>query len=75
MTTPSPAQQISDDIRSLQTKVGDLQGIVRLTNARDTVEDLQTTVNSLAQKISSLRTRGYFFEKDMENQARAFVES
>jgi uncharacterized coiled-coil protein SlyX len=75
MTTPSPAQQITNDISSLQSKVGDLQGSVRLTKARDAVEDLQTTINGLAQRIATLRTRGYAFEKDMENQAQSFVQS
>lgn len=75
MATPSPAQQITNDISNLQSKVGDLQGSVRLTKARDAVEDLQTTVNGLAQRIATLRTRGYAFEKDMENQAQAFVQS
>ncbi len=75
MATPNPAQQIADEISSLQTKVGDLQGSVRLTKARDAVEDLQTTLNGLAQRIVTLRTRGYVFEKDLENQAQAFVGS
>ncbi|MCX6036922.1 MAG: hypothetical protein NTW99_03320 [Chloroflexi bacterium] len=75
MATPSPTQQITNDISNLQSKVGDLQGSVRLTKARDAVEDFQTTVNGLAQRIVTLRTRGYAFEKDMENQAQAFVES
>jgi len=75
MATPSPAQLIADEIRSLQSKVGTLQGSVRMTNARDAVEDLQTTLNDLAQRIATSRTRGYVFEKDMENQAQAFVES
>jgi chromosome segregation ATPase len=75
MATPNPAQQIANDIRSLQSKVGDLQGSVRLTKARDAVEDLQTTINALAQRIATLRTRGYVFEKDIENQAQALVGS
>ena len=75
MATPSPAQQIADQIRSLQSKVGDLQGSVRLTKARDAVEDLQTTVNGLAQRIATLRTRGYVFELDMENQAQTLSKS
>jgi len=75
MATPSPTQQITNDISNLQSKVGDLQGSVRLTKARDAVEDFQTTVNGLAQRIVILRTRGYAFEKDMENQAQAFVQS
>jgi hypothetical protein len=75
MATPNPAQQIADDIHNLQSKLGALQESVRLTKARDAVEDLQTTVNGLAQRVAILRTRGYFFEKDMEDQAHAFVES
>jgi uncharacterized coiled-coil protein SlyX len=75
MATPSPAQQIADEIRSLQSKVNDLQGRVRMTKVRDTVEDFQTTVNGLTQRIANLRTRGFVFEKEMENQAQAFVGS
>jgi hypothetical protein len=75
MATPSPAQQIADEIRNLQSKVGDLQGRVRLTKARDAVEDLQTTVSGLIQKIATFRTRGYVFEMDMENQAQALSQS
>ncbi len=75
MATPSPAQQIASDISSLQFKVGNLQGSVRLTKVRDAVEDVQTNVNGLGQRIATLRTRGYVFEKDIENQAQAFVES
>jgi hypothetical protein len=75
MATPSPAQQIADDIRSLQSKVGDLQGSVRLTKVRDAVEDLQTTVNGLAQRLATLRTRGYVFEMDMENQVQSLSKS
>ena len=63
------------DIRSLQSKVGDLQASVRLTKARDAVEDLQTTVNGLGQRVATLRTRGYVFEKDMESQTQNFVDS
>jgi uncharacterized coiled-coil protein SlyX len=75
MATPNPMQQVADDIRSVQSKVGDLQASVRMTKARDAVEDLQTTVNGLSQRVATLRTRGYFFEKDMENQAQVFVQS
>jgi hypothetical protein len=75
MATPSPAQQVADEIRNMQSKVSDLQGRVRLTNARDAVEDLQTTVNGFVQKIASLRTRGYVFENDIENQAQALSKS
>lgn len=72
-STPSPAQQISSEISSLQSKIGSLQESVRLTKARDAVEDVQTTIHGMAQRITSLRTRGYAFEKDLENQAQSFV--
>jgi len=75
MATPSPTQQIADEIQSLQSKVGDLQASVRLTKARDNIEDIQSTVNILTQRIASLRTRGYVFEKDLENQAQGFVKT
>jgi hypothetical protein len=73
--TPTPAQSISSEISSLQTKIGWLQENVRLTKARDAIEDVQTNINGMAQRIASLRTRGYFFEKDLENQSSSFVAS
>ena len=75
MATPNPAQEISADINALQTRVNDLQASVQLTKSREAVEELQTNVNGMAQRIASLRTRGYVFEKDMEGQAQAFVSS
>jgi hypothetical protein len=75
MATTNPAQQISDDIRALQNKIGSLQQSVQLTKTRDTVEDVQTNVNGMTQRILNLRTRGYVFEKDLESQAQAFVNS
>lgn len=75
MATPNPAQQITSEINALQTKIGWLQESVRLSKTRDAVEDLQTNVNGMAQRIASLRTRGYFFEKDLEGQAQSFVAS
>jgi hypothetical protein len=71
----TPNQQISDEISAMQSQIGSLQTGVRLTNARDSVEDLQTTVNGMAQRIATLRSRGYVFEKDLEAQAKAFAES
>ena len=75
MTTPSPAQQIASDISALQTKIGWLQESVRLTKTRDTIEDVQTNVNGMAQRLVSLRTQGYVFERDLENQAQSLVSS
>jgi hypothetical protein len=75
MTVPSPIQQTANDINALKTKIGWLQESVRLTKARDAVEDVQTNIHGMAQRITGLRTRGYVFEKDLENQAKAFTDS
>lgn len=73
MTTPSPAEQIASEISSLQTKIGWMQDSTRLKSALDTVEDLQTSVNGMQQRIAGMRTKGYVFEKDLEAQAADFV--
>lgn len=65
----TPAEKLNSEIKSLQGKVGDLQEQVRLSSARDKVEDLQTSVSNLDQTIKDLRTRGYVFGKDLESQA------
>jgi hypothetical protein len=75
MATPNAAQQMSEDINTLKSKIGDLQKGVQLIKARDAIEDVQTDVKGMAQRIASLRTRGYVFEKDLESQAQALVES
>jgi len=75
MATPNPAQQIADEISTLQSDVNRLQSSVRLASTRDAIEDLQTSLTGLAQYIAALRTRGYVFEKDLEGQAQALVKS
>lgn len=69
MATPSPAQKLASDISALQTQIASLQSSVRLKDARDAVEDLQTRINSAAQRIASLRQKGYVFEMKLEDQA------
>jgi len=68
----TPAEQLKSEISSLSSQVGRLQDAVRLSSVRDAVEDLQTTVSNLDQKIADLRTRGYVFGKGLENQAADF---
>jgi hypothetical protein len=75
MTTPNPAQELASEISALQSRVSDLQEHVRLADVRDAVGDLQTAVSGMQQRIATLRTRGYVFEKDIENQAKAFADS
>lgn len=73
MATPSPIQQLADDIHALTVRIGWLQNQVRLNRARDAIEDLQTRVSGLSQTIANLRAGGYVFEKELENQAETFA--
>ena len=75
MAAPNPNQQAAEDIRALQSKIEDLQDGVRLTETRQAVADLQATVNGLEARLTALRGRGYVFEKDLEGQAKALVDS
>jgi chromosome segregation ATPase len=72
MATSTPGQEIESRLFSLKTKLGWLQDGVRLSNARDALEDLGTSVNGMAQRIANLREKGYAFEKELENQAADF---
>lgn len=73
MSASTPAEQVESRLFSLKTKVGWMQDSARLTRTRDTVEDLTTGVNGMAQRIANLRQKGYVFEKELENQAADFA--
>ena len=47
MSDQSLAEQVKNDIQSLQSSLRDLQTSVRLTDIRDSVEDLGTSVNGM----------------------------
>ena len=72
MTTPSPIEQLHSEIDALQTRIGWMQDSARLKTALDAIEDLQTSVNGMLQRVIGLRTKGYVFEKDLEAQAADF---
>jgi hypothetical protein len=74
MSNQSLADQVRSDIQNLQSSLRDLQDAVRLSSVRDSVEDLQTSVNGMDQRIASLRERGYAFEKELEGKAADFAE-
>ena len=73
MATPTPIQQITNEVGSLKAKINSLQDGVRLTKTRDTLEDLQTTINNMGQRVATLRSKGYVFEKSLETQANDFA--
>ncbi len=72
MEEKSPAEAFAGKVDSLKTQVGWLQSEVRLQSARDAVEDMQTSTANLAQRIKDARTKGYVFDKDLEEKAAQF---
>ncbi|MBM3151333.1 MAG: hypothetical protein FJZ96_03870 [Chloroflexi bacterium] len=64
-----PSADLAARIDALQSQVNYLQDSARLNPVRDAVEDLQTTVNGMSQRIANLRQAGYVFEKELESQA------
>ncbi len=72
MTDQSLAEQVKNDIQSLQSSMRDLQTSVRMTDIRDSVEDLGSSVTGMDRRIQSLRERGYAFEKELEEKAADF---
>ncbi|MFZ6026608.1 MAG: hypothetical protein ACOYYS_02735 [Chloroflexota bacterium] len=72
-TTPTPAEQLASDIRSLQYDVDSLQREVKLSAVRDTIEDLDNQVTGLKQRIAETRRRGYAFGKGLEDKATDLV--
>jgi hypothetical protein len=64
-----PKEALARKIRSLQRDANDLQKEVRLATHRDRLEDLQTTVSGLAQRVQELRDRDYPFEKELMPKA------
>ena len=74
MPVQSPSEEIASAISSLQRRLSDLRGSVQLANIRDTIEDMLTTVNTLDQRIADLRSKGYAFDKDLEDQAEDFCQ-
>ncbi|GAB4421512.1 MAG: hypothetical protein Kow002_10480 [Anaerolineales bacterium] len=68
----SPAEQLRRDIASLQRSISTLEDKVRLRSVRDSVEDIQSTINGFDRQIADLRKRGYAFGKNLEAQATDF---
>ncbi len=69
MNTIGSQEQLRRDIASLQTSMNSLQSEARLTSVRNTVEDIQSHIGALPQKIRDLRARGYVHEKALETHA------
>jgi hypothetical protein len=73
MSTQDPVQELKREIDAVQSSINSLHSKVRLSDARDSVEGLQTLIASLPAKVKDLRARGYPFEKGLESTAADFA--
>jgi hypothetical protein len=73
MTEETPQQKMSSRLNTLHWDLEKLQSSARLSSVRDSVEDIETTVNGLAACIGDLRKRGYVFGKGLENKATSLL--
>ncbi len=73
MSNPDPMQTLQSDVSSLQSNVNSLQSKVRLNDARNALAEMDTNMSGLAQHVRDIRTRGYVFEKDLEEKANDFA--
>jgi hypothetical protein len=64
-----PGEETAKRVRKLQAKVVELQSRVRLTRVHDSVEDVGTQAESLPQRVADVRSRGYVFERALQDKA------
>ena len=72
MTEQTPQEKLNSKMSSIRSKVQSLQSEVRLSGVIDQVEDLDSDVHKLPQRIQGLRTKGYVFGKGLEAKAQAY---
>lgn len=73
MSTQDARNETVQQIQRLQSEVHSLHDQVRLSNIRDVMEDIETTISGFSQRVKDLRNRRYAFERNLENQARSFA--
>ena len=72
-TSPDPIQEFQQKINELQMEISSLVSKTDLSTIRDDVEDLNTNINMMSEKIKDIRTRGYVFGKDLEPRSSALL--
>jgi len=69
VSTKDPLEELKKEIDAVQSSINSLHSKVRLSDVRDSVEDLQADIAGLPARIKDLRARGYPFEKSLEGKA------
>jgi predicted nucleic acid-binding Zn-ribbon protein len=71
-TPPTLAEQVARDIAGIEIDLRKMHSQVRLSSLRDRLEDLETCIKGLPQKVENIRARQYAFESNLENRAADF---
>ena len=74
MTTPSLQDQVNSQLSNIRWSFEKLQKQVQLTSVRDSMEDFDTKLKGLPQRILTLRNRGYPFERLLESQGNDLLK-
>ncbi|MGD2145398.1 MAG: hypothetical protein PVH41_01740 [Anaerolineae bacterium] len=68
------SEETQAKLDDLQDQLGDLQESLLLTEVKNDMEELQTTLSLLPGKIERLRNRGYVFRSFLEKKAGVLAE-
>jgi len=74
MTTPSLQDQVNSQLSNIRWSFEKLQKQVQLTSIRDSMEDFDTKLKGLPQRILTLRNRGYPFERLLESHGNDLLK-
>jgi len=67
--TPSPAEQLAEEITTLQHDFSSLSGDISFASIQDELEDLESKAANLAPRVHALRAQSYAFERDLAQKA------
>ncbi|PKO18196.1 MAG: hypothetical protein CVU39_01795 [Chloroflexi bacterium HGW-Chloroflexi-10] len=72
--TPSPAEQLEKDIRDVRWDIENFQKYVNLATLQDQIEDLQTKIRGLSQRVINLRSVNYVFDKTLDGNVDDLIK-
>lgn len=75
MPTQNQAQETANQINTIKGKINNMQEEVRLKNLLDEVEDIQSNISELAQKLTRVRNQGYAFDKNLEGEISSITKT
>ncbi|MBI9045896.1 MAG: hypothetical protein JEZ06_15495 [Anaerolineaceae bacterium] len=71
--TNSSAEEYRTKINSIESDFREFNESVQLPSKQSSLNDLNAEINQLSTRLTDLRTRGYAFEKNLENEAKQLL--